>query len=122
MSSLLQHAKFELRAAGLFDDDSDFNGEIGVQVMALMETFVAYGHSGGSAQRTCDIFDLVSRHMPLTPLTGEADEWEEVPDDDKLWQNIRCHTVFKDDEGVAWDTKEGHTSHKPIAFPYMPRS
>jgi hypothetical protein len=118
MSSLLQFAKSELRAAGMFDDDSDFDGDLGAQVMALMETFCAYGHSGGSAAMTLVLFDKLARHLPINPLTGEDSEWEDlqiagiIP----VYQNTRCPTVFKQGD-VAWDSA---ISHKPIAFPYMP--
>ena len=118
MTTLLQHTKSELRAAGLFDDDSDFDGEIGVQVMALMETFCAYGHSGGSAAITLVLFDKLAHHLPINPLTGEDDEWEypEHVEDKQIQINKRCSRVFKDDE-MAWDTHVGRT---PITFPYMP--
>ena len=116
MTTLLQHTKSELRAAGLFDDDSDFDGEIGVQVMALMETFCAYGHSSGSAAATLGLFAKLADHRPITPLTGADDEWVEVPSEDHraLFQNARCSSVFKK-ENLAWDIANGH---KPIKFPY----
>jgi len=117
MSTLLQHTKSELRAAGLFDDDSDFNGEIAVQVTALMETLSAYGHSGGSLSRTLEVFDRVVHRLPLTPLTGEDDEWE-LPTGmgRQMLINKRCQRVFKDAE-IAWDIDKGYA---PITFPYMP--
>jgi len=116
MSSLLQHTKAELRAAGLFDSDADYDGAIGVSVTALVETLVGYGHSGGSLERTLEVFDKVARHMPLTPLTGEDDEWE-IPNgtSGQIWINTRCHQVFKDDD-MAWDVRKGRT---PITFPYV---
>lgn len=119
MTTLLQHAKSELRAAGLFDEDSDFNGEIGVQVTALVETLTAYGHSGGSLELTLEIFDKIAHHMPLSPLTGEDDEWETPPSAAPgigIKVNRRCTQVFKDDD-MAWDIRYGR---KPITFPYTP--
>lgn len=117
MTTLLQHAKSELRSAGLFDADSDFDGEIGVQVTSLMETFLAYGHSGTSAYRTLEVFDKIARHMPLTPLTGEDDEWESPNGTDgQMRINKRCTQVFKDDE-MAWDIRKGRVA---ITFPYTP--
>ena len=119
MSSLLQFAKSELRAAGMFDDDSDYDGDLGAQVMALMETFCAYGHSGESAAMTLVLFDKLARYLPINPLTGEDSEWDEVPNDKfkaQLLQNNRCPTVFMQDD-IAWDTAVGHA---PITFPYMP--
>lgn len=118
MTSLLQHAKAELRAAGLFDPDADYDGAVAANTVALMETFCAYGHSGGSAAQTLGTFEWLANHLPLTPLTGEDDEWE-VPEGKggQIMQNKRCPRVVKDDE-VAWDTKIGRTL--PITFPYMP--
>src|ERR1035437_880905 len=120
MSSLLQFAKSELRAAGMFDDDSDYDGDLGAQVMALMETFCAYGHSGESAAMTLVLFDKLARYLPINPLTGEDSEWDDVPAEDGeglfRFQNNRCPTVFKEGD-VAWDSAIGH---EPITFPYMP--
>jgi hypothetical protein len=112
MSELVKFAKSELRAAGLFDEDADYDGEIAPVVVSLMETFTAYGHSGGSASRTLAIFDKLARHIPITPLTGEDDEWREY---EGIWQNTRYHTVFKDKDGVAWDTAN---HNMPVHFPY----
>lgn len=115
MTSLLQHTKSELRAAGLFDENSDFNGEVGVQVTALMETLVAYAHSGGSLEATLGVFSRVANHLPLSPLTGEDDEWEvPVGMNGQIQINKRCTRVFKDDT-MAWDIRVGRT---PITFPY----
>lgn len=114
MTSLLQRAKFELRAAGLFDDDGDFNGDIGVQVSSLMETFCAYGHSGGSAAQTLEAFNRVATGKPLTPLTGDDSEWDDAHDVGGVQQNLRYSKVFRDGER-AWDTSD---HDKPIKFPY----
>jgi len=117
MTTLLQHTKAELRAAGLFDADSDFDGEIGVHVTSIMETYLAYGHSGTSAQRALEVFVRLANGLPLTPLTGEDDEWY-IPNGmgGQMQMNRRCTRVFKDDE-MAWDVALGRT---PITFPYMP--
>ena len=108
MTTLLQHAKSELRTAGLFDNDS----EIGVQVTALMETFCVYS----GTEETIDVFKQLARHLPLLPLTGEDEEWE-VPEGacGQLQVNKRCTQVFRDDE-MAWDVRKGRT---PITFPYL---
>jgi hypothetical protein len=120
MSSLLQHAKSELRRAGLYDADADFDGDIAVQVENLVQTFVAYGHSGGSSDLTLEYFNRVINHKPITPLTGEDDEWtdvEEYQPGQPLWQNKRDSRVFKDDKGRAWIiTDKGTMTY--ITFPY----
>ncbi len=131
MSNLQDHAKIELEAAGLFSEDSDYDGMIGTAVMELMETFSGQGHSGFSASMVVDIFDKVARFQPLGPLTGEDDEWNEVADG--TFQNKRCSHVFKED-GQAYDidgkifrepngaTYTGRDSRVNITFPYTPAS
>jgi len=116
MSELVSFAKSELRTAGLFDADADYDGAVAANVVALMETFCAYGHSGGSAGATLGLFNKLAQHKPLTPLTGEDDEWVEVSSEDHhaLFQNARCSTVFKQDD-IAWDSTTGH---RPVKFPY----
>jgi hypothetical protein len=118
MKTLLQHTKFELRTAGLFDPDADYSGELAANVVSLMETFVAYGHSGASGAATLEIFNRVANGLPLTPLTGEDDEWEAVPVGmaGQMQINRRCHRVCKDGER-AWDNAHGDA---PITFPYTP--
>ena len=114
MSELVKFAKAELRAAGMFDTDADFNGDVAPCVVAMMETFTAYGHSGASAALTLQAFSRLSDHKPLTPLTGDDSEWWSPGGDTSMLQNKRCHTVFKDGK-TAWDTAHGD---KPIKFPY----
>jgi hypothetical protein len=116
MTTLLQHTKSELRAAGLFDDDADYTA---ASTVALMETFLAYGHSSDSAEATLGIFSRLANRLPLTPLTGEDDEWELAPANGagQIMQNKRCPRVYKDDFERAWDDAHGDA---PITFPYMP--
>lgn len=116
MSSLLQHTKTELRAAGMFDDDADFDGAIGVGVTALMETLTAYGHSGTSLDATVKTFSRLAAHLPLSPLTGDDDEWHHPVKGDTMEQNKRCPRVVRDGK-MAWDTEKGYTA---LTFPYMP--
>jgi hypothetical protein len=82
----------ELKAAGLFDADSDYSGGIGESVKELLEVFGKQGHSGFSAQRTADIFRKLVRGDCLTTLKGTPDEWNEVGNG--LYQNNRVSAVF----------------------------
>lgn len=114
--SLIDYARKELQLVGLFDNDSDYNGDIGEAVMKLIETVSKQGHSGESVSITLSAFDRVVRFKPLSPLTGNDDEWMEVGE--KMWQNLRCSTVFTD-KTTSWDIENpGHRT--PIAFPYKP--
>lgn len=118
MSELVKFAKSELRAAGLFDPDADYDGAVATSVVAIMETFTSYGHSGGSAAQTLNLFEKLAAHKPITPLTGADDEWTDMSkySDGHIWQNKRCPTVFKDKDR-AWITLPGSVV-KYISFPY----
>jgi hypothetical protein len=108
MSNLVDHAKREIQAAGLFDADSDYDGETGKAALELVEVFSKQGHSGGSAHLVLEVFNRLARFKPLTPLTTNPDEWMEV-EDGKMWQNLRQSSVFSNDGGkTAYDVdKDG---------------
>lgn len=125
------YAESELQRAHMFDEEGDFYGGMtGTSVMELMNVFREQGHSGMSAGITLDIFYRLARYKPLTPLTGEDDEWKHVGDD--LYQNKRYSSVFKtgkngraynsnakvfsDDGGKTWWTSK--ESRVYIDFPY----
>ena len=132
----IEFAQKELEVAGLFDDDSDYNGELGNAVMELIETFNNQHHSGFSSILVLRIFDRVAKHKPLAPLTGEDWEWEKMilgtdeDGDDQAYINIRCPFIIKDSNGVAYNTEgkifsddgvvwyTNKNSRIPITFPY----
>jgi len=130
-------ARKELEAAGLFDADADYNGAIGEAVMELMQTFENQNHSEFSAMLTLNLFERLSKDRPLTPLTGEDWEWEQMVlgedevYDDLAYINIRCPFIIKDSNGVAYNTEgkifsddgevwyTNRDSRIPITFPYI---
>lgn len=126
------YCRRELEIAGLFDKDSDYEWMIGEAVMELVDVFNDQGHSGFSAHMVLDIFEKLSRYEPLTPLTGEEDEWFEYSPGE--YQNKRCSRVFKkagkqayDIDGKVFRTKTqgsytNRDSHVPITFPYIPKT
>ena len=133
----LEYARFELERAGLFKEDSDYDGMLGTAAMELIEVFGKQGHSGFSAEQVVRLFEKLARFQPLTPLTGEDDEWTEYPDGQ--FQNKRCTRVFKDSQtGPAYDIRgrifrelngqtftsnaPEHNSSVPVTFPYWPTS
>ena len=76
--TLNEFAKQELELAGLLSPEDDFyGGETGKAVLELMEVFSKQGHSGQSAAIVADVFWKLSNYKPLTPISGEADEWTE---------------------------------------------
>ena len=131
VSNLVKHAERELRAAGLFDEDSDYGGMLAEAVLELVQVFAAQGHSGTSAMGTIALFKKLASFEPLGPLTGADEEWNEVGSG--VHQNNRCSHVFKED-GQAYDIQgkifrepDGATytslgSRVPVTFPYVPHS
>ena len=97
--SLIKYAERELRLAGFFDKDSDYEGTLGKAVMELIEVFSKQGHSGFSANRVVSLFEKVARYENLLPLTGEDSEWNDISDlDGGTLQNNRVSSVFKEKE------------------------
>jgi hypothetical protein len=104
MSNLLDHARAELKRAGLFDKDADYNGKLGKAVLSLIRCFAGQNHSGASAKLALDVFDRLVRFEPLTPLTSDPAEWMDVsePCGRPLWQSTRWPAVFSEDGGKTW--------------------
>lgn len=128
--SWLKWCKEELERAGCFDPDQDFYGGLtGKAVFELCEVFDKQNHSGMSAALVGRLFKRLVDSLPLTPLTGEDDEWRELPDGS--YQNRRYGSVFKRN-GLAYDHNarvfvdaDGRSytsacSRKKVEFPYMP--
>lgn len=104
MSNLVAHAKNELQLAGLFDEDSDYNGALGKAVLELVKVFAKQGHSGFSAAMTLKLFNEVANYKPLTPIGKSKDEWMDISgmSIDPTWQNKRRSTTFSRDGGKTW--------------------
>ena len=130
MSTLLDFARTEMRAAGLYDTDADYGGSIPLAVEEIVEVFAGQSHSGMSAAIVTSLLGKLLRFEPIGPLTGADDEWTEVSDG--LWQNRRCGRVFKGADGVAYDI-DGKVFREPngacytsrdsrveVQFPYTP--
>lgn len=90
---LVDYAKRELKAAGLFDEDSDYGGMLGDAVLELVEVHSKQGHSGCSNSMAISIFSKVANFQPLSPLTFNEGEWNDVG---RCFQNNRNSAVFKD--------------------------
>lgn len=132
-SNLVRHAREELERAGLFDADSDYGGLLGKAVLEMIERFADKNHSGASAAMAVGLFKRLALFEPITPLTGEDDEWEEVDREDGVptFQNRRCPRVFKkngqayDIEGRVFQAADGlcyinGQSRVGVSFPYTP--
>lgn len=104
-SRLTRHAETELRKAGLFDKDGDYDGMIGPAIMNMIYVFGMEGHSGYSAGMTIDIFNRLARYRTLTPITSDPGEWTDVSSafgNKPEWQNKRDSRYFSHDGGETW--------------------
>jgi hypothetical protein len=141
-----QYALNEFRLAGWIDENGKYNDEmqelICKHILHLLEVFEGEGHSGFSAKYALDIFNRIANWKPISPLTGEDDEWNDIGEygnGEPHFQNKRYSSVFKDKDGKAYDidgrvfwcwvgSKEepskchftGNGSAVPVTFPYTP--
>jgi hypothetical protein len=119
-SPLYEHAKRELEQVG-----DIYDGMVNSAALDIVGVFAAQGHSGGSAAITTQLVERLMRYEPLTPLTGEDDEWGEIGSGQ--FQNKRCSHVFKNADG-AFDINTlpnveggiGNGLWASISFPYNP--
>lgn len=127
-----EYAMNEFKAAGWLNEDGSFKDEQQKQmcdhILTLLKVFSDEGHSGASASYARNLFNKLSSFQPLSPLTGEGDEWDESG------QNKRCFSVFREKDGKVFDldgrifrnsrgmcyrTRE---SSVLVTFPYTPVS
>ena len=129
MSNLVDYAKDELKRIGMIDSGEDCNDWATEAILDLIELFSSQDHSGFSASYVINTFNRLARFKPLSPLTGEDDEWNEVGDGH--YQNKRYSAVFKDKDGIAYNiegkvfTDDGDIwytsgdSRVNVTFPYV---
>lgn len=149
MPNLVEYAQYELdRLQKAADKSNDEDGpSCGMQcqmnegIMDIVKIFAEQGHSGFSAGYAINLLDRLLNFRPVTPLTGEDDEWGMADNSsDPTIQNKRCFSVFKnlrtgvahdidryiysDNGGVTWfyGGSVRHLRDETITFPYMPPS
>ena len=143
--SLQVFAEQELDLIGMTADSDEMNVAMRKHILHMIKEFADEGHSGFSANYAIGCLTKLLKFEPLSPLTGEDDEWTEIAEDQaiggKLWQNKRCGRVFKDSQRAydvdgkifwEWHTREDGTKVKTyytsadsrvdITFPYVPVS
>ena len=139
--SLLDYAKSELDR--IHKDEDGMQERINNDILEIVKVFEDQGHSGFSAGYTINALERLLNFKPLTPLTGEDDEWQEIDRRGpvRTFQNKRCSSVFMDkrDDGIstsyhdAEDTDSTIVSdnggitwftsgrfRKEVTFPYYP--
>lgn len=143
MSNLLSHAEDELNRIGMTEDSPDeMNRMMRKHILHMMQEFANEGHSGFSASYAISILTKLMDFKPLSPLTGEDDEWVKHDyGNDITYQNKRRSSVFKDADGSCYDIdgkvfwewcmpyEEGEKPYKsyytcresrvPVTFPYI---
>lgn len=93
LMSLVEHATREL---ALLDNDERFNQCI----IKAVESFMSYGHSGGSVGYGIHILTDLLYAKNLSPLTDDPDEWMEITED--TWQSRRRADAFSYDGGKSY--------------------
>jgi hypothetical protein len=104
---LLDFSIEELNRAGMTEDSpEEMNRMMRKHILHMVNEFAEEGHSGMSASYALNILKRLLAYQPLSPLTGEDDEWVAVGDDGDiggtLYQNKRCSRIFKNNTS-AWN-------------------
>lgn len=128
MSNLVDYAKEELKRIGMIDSGEPYNDAVAKAILDLIELFASQGHSGFTAPYTVNAFKRLAMFKPLSPLTGEDSEWNEI--EPGFYQNKRYSSVFKKDgkvydcdgkiftdDGEVWYSNKD--SRIEIVFPYI---
>lgn len=133
MSNYQDHLDREWAAMGWPTEGEDAQAWIYQHLKVLLDAFAGEGHSGTSAPYTINLFSKLAKFEPLGPLTGGADEWTEIAEEDgkPLYQNKRCSHVFRcggqahDIQGKVFEDPDGsrftsRDSRVAVVFPYTP--
>jgi hypothetical protein len=126
MGSIVDKAKHEFELIGT---DGLYGDLLRNSVLEVLEVLENQNHSGFSAGVIIKYIDRLWAGKPLSPLTGEDDEWSDLYDGDL--QNKRYSSVFKnkntgecyniegrifvEPDGTAFSCSE---SAVPVQFPY----
>ncbi len=101
-----------------------FGAEDSAVMIDILERFFDTWDSGGAVWAVAPVLQKLIAGKPLSPLTGEPEEWNEVGPG--VFQNNRCGTVFKDPRfhngEQAYDLDNPAGARVAITFPYTPVS
>ena len=75
--SLVSYAESELDRIGMTEED-EYNGMMRRHLLHMVKEFSDEGHSGFSASYALQCLKKLLNFKPLSPLTGEDDEWSDV--------------------------------------------
>lgn len=107
-SELVKYARHELEL--VLDEAKEDGNEMDIRIqeifndgiLKVVKTFADCGHSGLTASLAIHYLERLLKYRPLTPLTLEDDEWNEIcvqHNEDgqvKVYQNKRASNVFKE--------------------------
>ena len=126
--SLLTYAEAELNR--IPKDEDGIQSLINEDILNIIKIFSEQGHSGFSANYAISVLERLLRFKPLSPLTGEDDEWNDTGYGS--FQNKRCSSVFKNKDGRCYDIDATTVSDnggitwyhskrfdKEVTFPYV---
>ena len=137
MTNMETYAIDELTRIGMYGSGDEINDVMCEHILKMVNVFAEEGHSGFSANYAISILQKLLRFEPLSPLTGEDDEWNDVSEYSgyKLYQNKRLSRVFKEGkDGQAYDIRgkvfvepdgcsyTSRDSRVYIEFPYVPKT
>ena len=121
----------------LEDDFYEYDKMYEDAIIELLEVLSTQGHSGFSHNLTLSMFSRLADRQPLSPLTGEDDEWTEWSQEE--WQdmpnrrNVRASGIYQNKgeepfmshyyvfcyEGEPYSGYTGSYSRKIIEFPFV---
>lgn len=137
--NLLDYARYELNRLG--KDEGGMQEMMNNCLLELIKMFCEQEHTGFSASYCISILTRLLKRKPISPLTGEKDEWIECSrspsSGERVYQNRRCSSVFKildgegklvscydidavvysDNGGITWFTS--NRFRKDVKFPYF---
>jgi hypothetical protein len=117
--SYVEHARRELRLAGITERDPAYAAGI-VAAVAVLQALVA------GEQRTADTareqLGVLLAYGTLTPLTDDPHEWldRSGPTGRALWQNARNPYAYSNDGGRTYWLLAERQAHSPAAPPTYP--
>jgi hypothetical protein len=118
MSTLAEHARRELELCGQYAEDPAYSES----VIAAVEAFTSFGHSGGSAPVAREQLHALLAFKPLAPLTSDPAEWQDQSDASgtPMWQNRRDPAAFSTDGGQTWYSLDDGAPSGMVAHTDLP--
>ena len=111
--SIIEQAKEELLRIDFGPEDTEV-------MIELLTKFFDQWDSGGAVWAVAPILSRLLAGKPLSPITGDEDEWFIHGFDDRMWaQNKRHGSLFMRRDGTCYDI-DAKDPHANVTFPYYP--